>query len=167
MPANGVGRPPPSLNVRTALAAVPDPMDATGRPLVVAVNRRVDILERERSAGHISEAAYRVGRLIQQVFEVKLRSSSNWIEAGGSRDMREAQIMMLARGKVRAEQIAAFEAKLEKSVGELGMRFLRRILGERESFDHMAGQLASTRRVQAVAGRFRAYLEEIAEAWGS
>src|SRR5215211_2525320 len=166
MPANGVGRPPPNLNVRTKLAAIPDPMDPAGKPLLAAVNRRVDILESERSGGHISEAAYRVGRTIQQVFEVKLRSSSNWLEAGGSRDTREAQIMMLARGKVRADVIGALAAKLQKLVGDFGCQFLRRILGEGETFEHYAGALASRRRVEAVRWRFRMMLEEIAEKWG-
>jgi len=171
LPANGVGRPPPNLGNRTpvrdvGLAAVPDPMDDRGRPMLAAVNRRVDVLEQERSGGHISEGAYRVGRMIQQVLEIKLRSSSNWLEAGGSRDMREAQIMMLARGKVRAEEIGKIEAKLARLLGELGVKFMTDILGKGVTFKEKAGALASQRRMDSVRWRFRSYLEELAEKWG-
>jgi hypothetical protein len=167
MPANGVGRPPPSLNVRTALAAIPDPMDAKAAPILAAVNRRTDILEEERSHKRITEDEYRVGRSIQAVFELSSRSSSNWIEGGGSRDVAEAHIMQLARGKVRADLIIEYEERLRRAVGENGMRFLRGILGEGKSYAQMAGALPSERKITFVAQRFRCYLAELSESWAA
>src|SRR5512136_2755133 len=82
-PANGLATPPPSLNVRTAVAAVPDPLEPGAR-ILATVNRRTDILEIERSHGRISEAAYAVGRILQQAFErqARLGTSPAWNATG-------------------------------------------------------------------------------------
>src|SRR3954465_14923153 len=72
-PANGRAVPPRSRNAFTALVAVEDPHadPQSGRKgrLIAPVNRRVDILELERSHGRISDEAYCAGRLAQAIWE--------------------------------------------------------------------------------------------------
>lgn len=168
LPGNGVARPAPSQNVRTAIAAVQDPLEPKAR-LLVTVNRAVDTLEMERSHNRISEGAYRVGRECQAMFEAASRSSSTgsaWInETRG--DPAQAHIRQLAAGKARAEEIMAFEERLNRTIGEMGTRFMRQILGENRSFQEMAGALPSERKVAFIAQRFRVYLEELDEAWAA
>src|SRR5215213_10659340 len=71
-----LARPPASLHVRTAVAAVPNPFDPRER-ISITTNTRVDVLEAERFAyvtsrgkTGITEAAYLTGRNIQAAFEL-------------------------------------------------------------------------------------------------
>ena len=81
-----VGRPVPSLNVRTALAAVPDPspLAKPGERVRATSTGGSDLLGLERSHGRLSEAAYRVGREVQRIGErAPGIRGSNW--SGGDR----------------------------------------------------------------------------------
>src|SRR3712207_1032794 len=83
----------PSLHVRTAVGRVPDPY-SPGQFIEAVINRRVDLLESERSRKHIDEAAYRVGRDIQSCFEQRGTSASDFT-GGGSGDPTTAQELRL------------------------------------------------------------------------
>ena len=161
-----VGSPPPSLNVRTKIAGVTDPNNPKRRQKV-AVNRLTDLLEAEYAHGRISDDAYKYGRLLQVVFEkgagVTGRSSSSFEPQSGGDKSAALQNMIAAKIE------DAFEARdtmheLEKDVGALGARFLRRLLTGESSFSKEAGALATVRQIGFQAGRFRFYLEQLASA---
>lgn len=161
------GRAKPSPHLRTTLAAVADPYGNGKERLLVTVNRNVDVLETERSAGRIDEAAYQTGRIIQAVFErVNKVGSSNW--AGGSRvDAASAHETAIAYAVENAALVNKTVARIEKAVGIVGCRFLRSILAEGLTFAQAAalrGQ--SGRHAGTYAGeRFRAMLEDLAKEW--
>lgn len=164
-PAQGLARPPASGAIRTAVAAVPDPMEPGAR-LLATVNRRTDILELERSHGRISEAAYQVGRVLQEAFERagRLGSSSNWND-GGRVDIAERHELAIAYAVQDARRVQALMRRVEAAVGVVGARMLRAVIGDRTSFAAIATARgrAGDRAVRDVAERFRWLLEETAE----
>src|SRR3954469_5398493 len=102
-PANGRAVPPRSRNAFTALVAVEDPHadPESGRKgrLIATVNRRVDILELERSHGRISDEAYCAGRLTQAIFE-RARGpggGAQWLEKGTRVDAELAKELAVIR----------------------------------------------------------------------
>ena len=158
-----LARPAPSVNVRTAVGAVPNPLDPR-EFIAVTINRKVDVLEDERKAGHISEGAYRVGRQIQRAFEVAVRSSSNWLD-GGAGDPTTAQELRLLHGCIRAERAVALDADIRKAVGAEGAKIIRLILGDGWTYAQIATRegKAGDRGRREVASRFRWLLEGITE----
>lgn len=165
MPANGLARPPVSTNVSAALAVVQDPMEP-GAELYVTVNRRVDILEGERSRHRITEGAYRVGREIQRTFERASRvgSGSQWRE-GDRVDMQVAKEAAIHRNIEIARAVDGEMKRLTREVGIVGAEFLRDILGDGASFKEYADRTgrAGDRGATYVANRFRTMLEDIVE----
>ena len=161
-----VGTPPPSLNVRTAVAGVTDPNNPKKRQKV-AVNRLVDVLETEYSHRRISDAAYKYGRELQKVFErgvgVPGRSTPSY-EPVTTGDRSAALQNMIAAKVEDALHARDIFDDLIKDVGRLGAHFLRRILTGESTFAKEAGALASARQIGVQAGRFRWYLEQLAEA---
>lgn len=163
-PAAGLGR-PPSNRVRTAVVAVPDPMEP-GALLQARVNRRVDILEQERSHDRISEAAYQVGRQLQAAFEARERlgSSSNWND-GGRGSIVETHELQIVHATETSKRVLALLRRVEEAVGVVGARMLRAIIGDRVPFSAYAEARgrAGDRAVRDVAERFRWLLEEVAD----
>ena len=167
-----LARPPASLHVRTAVAAVPNPFDPRER-IAVTTNARVDILEAERLAyvtsrgkTGISEAAYLTGRNIQAAFELSGKSSSNWCDGQGRGDPTTARELQLVHGLERAERAIQLEKDIRRIVGESGGAMVRLILGDRMSYGevaHREGRSADYGKRQ-VGARFRWLLESIAEA---
>ena len=165
IPGGDLARPAPSVHIRTAVGAVPNPLDPSGRERVaVTINRRVDILEDELKQRLISEGAYRTGREIQKAFEIGIPSSSNWSE-GGSGDPTTAQEMRQARMCDRASRAVALEADIRRLVGEKGAELIRKVLGEGWTY----GQISTRERKlgdrgrRQVAAEFRDALEYITE----
>ena len=160
-----MARPAPSAHIRTAIGAVPNPLDPTGKErIAVAINRRVDILEDELKQRLISEGAYRTGREIQRAFEIGIPSSSNWND-GGSGDPTTAQEMRQARMCDRASRAVALEADIRRLVGEKGADLIRRVLGEGWTYGQIStreGKLGDWGR-RMVAHEFRDCLEYITE----
>jgi hypothetical protein len=161
-----VGTPPPSLNVRTAIAGVTDPNNPKKRQRV-AVNRLTDLLEMEYAQGRISDDAYKFGRQLQGVFEkgagVTGRSSSSFEPQSGGDKSAALQNMIAAKIEDAFTARDVFE-ELQRDVGRLGAHFLRRLLTGESSFAKEAGALASVRQIGVQAGRFRFYLEQLASA---
>lgn len=159
-PANGIATPPITRNVQTVLGVVTDPMDAVGE-LYVSINRKVDILEQERSHKRISEAGYRIGRQLQATFEAGSRMGSGAMWREGDRvDAAQAKEAAIVRNVEVAQRIDAEMARLASEVGAHGAAFLRAILTGR-TFAELAGNGASRAEIAVVAGRFRAMLKEI------
>ena len=160
------GSPPPSLNVRTKVAAVTDPHNPKRRQRV-AVNRLTDLLEAEYAHHRISDDAYKYGRLLQNVFEkgagVTGRSSSSFEPQSGGDKSAALQNMIAAKIEDAFYARDTFE-DLVRDVGKIGAHFLRRLLTGESSFVKEAGALASARQVAFQASRFRFYLEQLAEA---
>ncbi|EJW11261.1 hypothetical protein A33M_3339 [Rhodovulum sp. PH10] len=151
--------------MRTAVGAVPDPMEPGAR-LLATINRRTDILELERSHGRISEAAYQTGRILQEAFErqSRLGSSSNWND-GGRVDMSERRELAIGYAVQDARKVLALLRRVEEAVGVVGARMLRAIIGDRVPFGAYAEARgrAGDRAVRDVAERFRWLLEEVAD----
>lgn len=167
LPPDGTARAPSSRNTDTVVAAVQDPWGNGQERLLATVNRRVDLLELERSHDRISESAYRTGRLIQAIFErLGKLSGSNW--CGTSRvDPMLAQELNIIRSLDSAEKIHRLVNRISDRVGMIDTRLLKRLLGDRLSFTEAAGLQGKggERGATYIAGRFRDALEDLAEAW--
>jgi hypothetical protein len=169
-PANGIARPPRSPNVDVAIVAVPDPFSARER-ILAAANRRVDVLEDERSHGRISEAAYQVGRLVQAVFERgkgPRGAVAQWTQ-GDRVDAAFAHEHAIVLGLDDARKIKAYLERLSNAVGMIDARLLRHLLGERMSFAECAAARgrAGERGARYYASRFRDALEVLAQRWAA
>jgi len=165
-PANGLGRPPASQNARTAVGAVPDPLEP-GERLHVAVNYRVDVLEDERSHNRISEAAYQVGRIAQAVFErARGPTGSNWQGGNVRVDAYTAAEIAVIRGIEAAERICAMVRWIRHELGPIDANVVQRILGEGKSYAEVATLTGKRgdRGKRHIAERFRDALEALANA---
>jgi len=165
IPGGDLARPAPSVNVRTAIGAVSNPLDPSGKErILVTINRRVDILEDELKQRLISEGAYRTGREIQRAFEIGIPSSSNWTD-GGSGDPTTAQEMRQARMCDRASRAVALDADIRRLVGEKGADLIRKVLGEGWTYGQISirKRLSGDRGRRQVAAEFRDCLEYICE----
>src|SRR5262245_12942851 len=164
-PPNGLGRPPASLNARTAVGAVADPLEP-GERLCVTIDRRVDILEDERAHGRISEAAYQVGRVAQAVFErARGPGHSNW--QGNVRvDAYTAKELAIIHGIEAAERITRLVGWMRRELGRIDANILQRVLGEQKSYAEVAALRGKggERGTRYVAARFRDALESLAKA---
>ena len=149
--------------VRMAIAAVPNPYNEK-QGQQARVNVATDVLEYEFSCKRISRGAYVVGRLIQEVFEpgagLPGRAQSSFEPSIGG-DRSRALEHRIASGADRAALVVAFEKRLGHKVGEIGVRFLRRVF-EGATFRDLAGALASEKAITRQGDRFRALLEDLA-----
>ena len=154
----------PSIHNRTAVKAVTDPQNPARRSLA-RVHVGCGALELDYSSKRISHECYLVGRVLEAVFEggsgVPGRAS---LEPAGDRgDPNQRRLNLLVKRLEDAKVCAAYEARLKADVGEVGARYLRRILSAGETFSEIAGALASDRKVNQVGDRFRFLLSELAE----
>jgi len=180
-PGSGFGRPPPNVHVRTRIVAVEDPGELVrsesgahthrqageGR-LHVTVNHRVDVLEHERAHRRISEAAYRVGRIAQAVFErARGPGASSWT-TDVRIDAYTAKELAIIHGLDNAERIANLVHWLRTGagLGRVDANILQRVLGESKSFSEVATLQGKSgdRGARYVAERFRDALEALAHA---
>lgn len=158
--------PKPNRNARTALVSIPNPYDPKER-VFAAVNRRVDVLESERSHGLITEAGYQAGRTAQAMFErARGPGSSNW--QGGSRvDAYTSTELRIIHSIEDAKKVTAYMAWMAegKVLGMIDARLVRRILWERLSYADAANLQGKSgeRGISYIAQRFRDGLERLAE----
>ena len=166
-PGGELARPPKSRNVDVDVAAIVDPMGDGEERILATVNRRVDILETERSRKLISESAYRVGRQLQAVFErLGGIGSTNW--CGASRiDPMLANELKILNSVMSAQEIAKVFERMRGRLGMIDTRLVKRILGDRMSYADCAAHegKAGERGTTYIASRFRHALEDLAEAW--
>ena len=166
LPPGGLGRVPTSKGADTVVAAVEDPWGDGKERVFATVNRRVDVLEMERSHGRISEAAYRTGRTVQATFEKLGRlPGCNWEVAPG--DRFTAQRSMVEQAMDRAGTIQKMVAAIQVRIGMIDTRLLRRVLGDRLSFAECAALQGKggEKGQNYISRRFRDALEDLAEAW--
>lgn len=164
MPANGFGTSASPQNVPTTIGAVQDPYSPKDK-LAVSVNRRTDVLEWEYSHGRLTEAAYRVGREIQAVFERATgRSASNWSQ-GDRVDAYASKELQIIHGIMKAETVQTYMDRIVRTVGMVGARFLRAILCDGSTFTSVATARGRNNEAGrgAAASQFRQLLEDLAE----
>ena len=162
-PAALIGR---DAEIQTATKLLPAAY-APGRYDEVTFNRRVDVLQTERSAGRISEADFIVGRMIHAVYERASGArlgSTDWA-SGGSRDMTIALELNIILSIDDAERVQKFTARLERAIGAVGTRFLRAILAEGQTFAAYAAARGKggDRGTAQVAAHFRFLLAGLTE----
>jgi hypothetical protein len=170
-PPGGLGRPPRSRNAFTALVAVEDPIaDANGRRgrVLATTNRRVDVLEHERSHGRISDRAYSVGRIAQAVFERARRSGCGGQWRQGDRvDAVVAHDLAIVHAIEDARKIRGYVEKIRQAVGRIDANILQLILGDNRTYADVAALRgrAGDAGASYFAKRFRDALEDLAETW--
>lgn len=153
-----------------AIGAVPDPYAPEGR-IEVRVNRRVDVLEGLRSRGHISVSEYEVGRAVQAVLErasgAKL-GSGGW-NPGNKADQTIAHELAIIYAVEDSRVVAQWVDRIVRALGMLDARLLRRILGERRTFEEVAALQGKggERGRRYIAERFRDALTALDEAFAA
>jgi hypothetical protein len=169
-PANGRARPPHAAPVLTGRVAVPDPYGGRDERLVATVNRRVDVLETERSAGRLSDAAYGVGRIVQAVFERArgIGPAPGWRERDrvDAAWVHEAAIVYALED---ARKVQAHKERIRAALGMIDARLLEQVLGDRLTYAECAAARgrAGERGIAYYAARFRDALEALADAWAA
>lgn len=165
IPGN-LGRPPASANVRTAVGAVQDPMEP-GKRIHATINRRVDVLEIERSHKRITEAAYMTGRVAQAIFERTGHAPDRDRDPAGDRSKLEYVRdlpMILAIDDART--VAAYEKWIVSVLGHMDSRILRYVIRDGRTFAQLAEDRGRGGRqgTSYYADRFRDALETLAHA---
>lgn len=159
-----LGRPPASANVQVSVVAVPDPY-TPDRRVIAHVNRRVDILELERSRRAISEGAYRTGRELQHVLEARNRLGAASLDATSTITGEQKAGAMHGRLAHVIDTSAGYLDFVRTIVGLADAALLARILGERKNYRDCAALWGrgGDRGGRYIAGRFRDALEALAE----
>lgn len=170
----GVGVPPPSLNARTAIVGVPDPMANLHGPRTERIQAaaRLDILEKELALhkatdgqSGIDTAAYMAGRTIERALELErsVRGSSVWRIGTRVDNARTGDDPTLRR----AEEARKIKRATVDVIGEAGWQFLMRFLRDGWSFSLYAEKTgkAGARGTSYVANSFRWMLTECSNAW--
>jgi hypothetical protein len=168
LPANGLAISRSAVNVPTTVGAVQDPYSPKEK-VAVSINRRVDLLEWEYSHGRLSEAAYLIGRELQGAFERGTgRSASNWSQ-GDRVDAYSSKEMQIITGLQTASAIQTYMARVVRSIGQIGARFLRSVLCEGKTYAELAAMRGQSNEAgrSAAASRFRHLLEDLAEDWAA
>lgn len=152
-------------------ATVIDPYGNGRERIQVLVNRNVDVLEQELSAGRISEAAYETGRIIQEAFQHvgRIRSSSNWGDGGGKVDAQSAAEFAVVATLDRTRACVKLMDRVGQAIGFVGARFLRSILVDSVTFAQAAAARGRHgRNAGTYAGeRFRDMLEDLSTEFGA
>jgi len=191
-PPNGLARPKASLATRTAvglhpdpktgkliqhvrqapatrIGAVKDPTDPRGLARSTArIHTHTDILELEHSHNRISVGAYRTGRFVMAVFERAhglSRDASN-LEPKDSADQTFGHEAQVIRSLDTAREVVWWTGRIEKAIGRIGCRMLRRVLDDGLTFRDLAaerGRGTSERAISQTASQFRTLLEDLAE----
>lgn len=151
--------------MRTRVAAVQDP-EHRDRLVQATVNINVDVLENERANHRISERAYFQGRVLQAVWERGSGATAGGhtlvlVDRGNSRDAHEFAIVHALEN---AGTVIAYEARVAQAIGEVGMRFLRRLLLGEDFKAYLVahGRPVTERTTKDVGARFRDLLEDLA-----
>jgi hypothetical protein len=160
-----LGRPAPSVNIRTAVGAVDDPLSRDRR--LATVNRRVDVLEWERSHDRISEAAYREGRILQRAYEVRSRIGPGSVDGMMGRSQTADQKAAAMHGRLAdtMDKSGPYLAWVARELGEIDARLLRQVIGDGLGFAEVAALRGrgNERGVAYFAQRCRDALEALAE----
>lgn len=167
---------PRRSSIDTVIGAVDDPMeqhrsfdDPKRKRILVNVNRRVDLLELERSHKRISEAAYRTGRMIQAVLERASGARTGGGEEGCIRaDPITARELKMIYAIEDASTVIAWMDAIEREIGLIDAMIVRQVIGDNRSFEDVAilRGIPGDRSAWYFARRFREALEYLSETWG-
>jgi len=128
---------------------------------------RIDLLDKERRDGSISEAAYQAGRTVERVFErmSRVAGSGQWL-AGDRLDSATQAQVAAALGFENAIKVNAYLTFLLRHLGKRDARLLWAVLGLRLKFQTiaLAEHRPGIRGVRYIADRFRDALGVLAEA---
>jgi hypothetical protein len=137
--------------------------------VLATVNKRVDVLEHERSHGWITEQAAETGREFQRLHElVDSVPSSNW-EGRSHVDAAAAHEEAIARRHVAVHTIQRYRRQAIKRIGLFGWWFLRRAIVEGVSFQRLGADngYPNEKGREWAARTFRRLLEEMSLAVGA
>lgn len=152
--------------IETAAVAVDDPW-ASGKRTMASVNRRVDVLEMERSHGRLTVSQYEVGRQVQAIFERASGARLGSMDFGvrGSKDMTIAHELSVIYAIDDARLVAKLKDKVVRAVGVPGARFLHEVLTGRQTFAQFAEARGKggERGTAYIAEHFRILMENLDE----
>lgn len=163
---------PRRSSIDTVVAAVDDPMehhrsfdDPKRKRILARVNRNVDILEMERSHKRISDGAYRMGRIIQAVFEraAGVRDEGLNLLSGVRADPVTAREVRMVAALDSARASVELIDKIRQCIGYIDALIVRQVIQDGWSYEQVASSrgLAGARLVSYCAGRFRDALEAL------
>lgn len=158
-------------NEGSATVAVADPFEP-GKRIQATVNRRVDLLEYERSHGNITVSQYETARQVQAIFE-KASGARNTgdVDFGDVRisdpsRRPESLDADAIRAISNAREVAALMRRVHLAIGETPAHLLRDLLsraGTIKDFVKSKDPLAGEREVTKAAIKFRWMLEVLDE----
>lgn len=150
--------------IETSAVAVDDPM-SPGKRVMTSVNRRVDVLEMERSHGRLTVSQYEVGRQVQAIFERASGARLGSMDFGvrGSKDMTIAHELSVIYAIDDARLVAKLKDKVVRAVGVPGARFLHEVLTGRQTFAQFAEARGKggDRGTAYIAEHFRILMENL------
>lgn len=157
-----------NIEIDIATGSVADPWGEG--EIAVQINRRVDILENEKSRRRINEAEYRIGRMIQQAFEgLDLLHGASLAGGGsGGGNPQQASDLRSVRIMERGRELQKIMRRVVARIGMVDTRLLRQVIGDRLSFEQCAvsrGQRVTPQNVNFIGRRFREALGELAKEW--
>jgi hypothetical protein len=167
-PIGGFPALPSSVHSRAGEVTPVAIVDAYDPRLRIKALARIDLLDRERRGGRISEAAYLVGRETERAFEnmTRIGGGSQWLE-GDRIDAATAAELRTVLGIERAHAINDFVGWLVRQIGVRDTSLLRLVLGDGLGLG-IAGVAVfgrnGTRGYRYAADRFCDALEVLAEA---
>ena len=170
MPAGEqLGEPTVIRQRHTRVASIPDPYNPGGRRLLASVNIRTDLLELELAHNRISEAAFLIGREIQDKLEQQTRvGAGNQWNSGDRVDQYQQHELHIVGGLELAREIQAYFSWIGRCLGRanLDCKIIRDILGEHLSYGACAVNHGKhgDRGTRYIAQRFRDALEALAMA---
>lgn len=138
----------------------------------VAANVRASILDWERHQNLIDDGQYRVGVLIENLFEIRGGGSN---DSGVRLDANLRKELAIIFGIEAAQNRLAMLDGIRQIVGVVDALILRRILGDRWTYAAVAAEIdrigkftitqTSDRSARYAARRFRDALATLAEKW--
>ena len=123
-----------------------------------------DMLQFEFDHGRLSTGALAAGRAIEDVLAAQHRSAgASWAERVDTSPCGDAQGVATADA---ARRVVVAMARVERIIGPIDARLVRRLLGEGETYESVAAVTgrSGARAISYIAQRFRDALEELAEA---
>lgn len=168
-----------SAGVEIAHVNVADPLDIpqAGKPparVRVAANVRASILDWERHRGLINDDQHRVGVVIERLFEMAAGGGGGGGNDSGVRlDPGTRKEMAIIFGIERARSTLSMLDGVREIVGVVDALVLRRVLGDRWTYDAVAAELdrkektepGSERSARYAARRYRDALATLARQW--
>lgn len=148
---------------------VDDPY-APGTTVATGFNRRVDLLENDLSHRFIGPQEHALGRLMQAVLErASGRVGSGGFTGGDKVDAFVAHELAIILAVDDARACTRYLERVERELGGFDAMLLRKVLGERMSYQDLAAHLGKPGRdgTRYYAERFRDALKILVAKWAA